>query len=229
MMNKIEQIIYVLYIMSVVPGWADPNRKEDEIKEVKDFIKKCENEELKEKFKLYIKVKSLLYDYDGKGIGDGYAYNDAARIIEVNNYNEELILRVVNNKLKHSVKQLQDVDEYSYMSNKEENKLLSKRKKKAIKYETYISEINIKYPAPAPVQAHTPTPRPTPAPAPISNKQLYSSFFKSTPEPQSKKRIPDSDDEFEDASGGGNSYLRKTSKRGFIKKRKSKKTIKNKK
>ena len=56
-MNKIEQIIYVLYIMSVVPGWADPNRKEDEIKEVKDFIKKCENEELKEKFKLYIKVK----------------------------------------------------------------------------------------------------------------------------------------------------------------------------
>jgi|688.fasta_scaffold404845_2 hypothetical protein len=116
--------------MSVVPGWADPSRKEDEIKEVKDFIKKCENEELKEKFKLYIKVKILLYDYDGKGIGDGYAYSDAARIIEVNNYNEELILRVVNNKLKHSVKQLQDVSGYDYISNKEENKLLSKRKKK---------------------------------------------------------------------------------------------------
>ena len=219
--------------MSVVPGWADPSRKEDEITEVKDFIKKCDNEELKEKFKLYIKVKILLYDHRGRGIGDGYAYRDAADIIEVNNSNEQLILRVVNNELKRAVKQLQNVSGYDYMSNEKDNKLLSKRKQKAMKYETYISEINAKYPVSAPVPA--PMPVPAPAPTPISNKKLYSSFLKSTPEPQMKKRIPDSDDEFEtdefeDAGGGGGtSYLRKTSKGGSIKKRKFKKTSKNKK
>ena len=225
--------------MSVVPGWSDPSRKEDEITEVKDFIKKCDNEELKEKFKLYIKVKILLYDHRGRGIGDGYAYSDAADIIEVNNSNEQLILRVVNNELKRAVKQLQNVSGYDYMSNEKDNKLLSKRKQKAMKYETYISEINVKYPVSAPVSApvHVPIPAPVPAPAPtpISNKKLYSSFLKSTPEPQMKKRIPDSDDEFEtdefeDAGGGGGtSYLRKTSKGGSIKKRKFKKTSKNKK
>lgn len=226
--------------MSVVPGWADPSRKEDEIKQVKDFIKKCENEELKEKFKLYINVKILLYDHRGRGIGDGYAYSDAADIIEVNNSNEQLILRVVNNELKRAVKQLQNVSGYDYMSNEKDNKLLSKRKQKAMKYETYISEINAKYPVsapvPAPMPAPVPAPMPMPAPTPISNKKLYSFFLKSTPEPQMKKRIPDSDDEFEtdefeDAGGGGGptSYLRKTSKGGSIKKRKFKKTSKNKK
>ena len=223
--------------MSVVPGWADPSRKEDEIKQVKDFIKKCENEELKEKFKLYIKVKILLYDHRGKGIGDGYAYSDTADIIEVNNSNEQLILRVVNNELKRAFKQLQNVSGYDYMSNEKDNKLLSKRKEKAMKYEIYISEINAKYPVSVPAPASAPMPAPVPVPTPISNKKLYSSFLKSTPEPQRKKRIPDSDDEFEtdeyeDAGGGGAvnaSYLRKTSKGGFVKKRKFKKTSKNKK
>jgi hypothetical protein len=218
-------MLHILYIMSVVFGWADPRSRYES--EVKEFIKKCKNEELKEKFKLFIKVQSLLYDTHGRGIGDRYAYDDASDFIGVAEHNEEVLLAIVNKKLKQCLQKLKDVNGYDYMSNEKDNELLSKRKQKAIKLEKSILEMNVKYPALAPA----PAPAPMPVPMPVPNNKSYSSFFKpaSTPIPQKKTRIPDSDDEFEtdefeDAGGGGS--VRKTSKGGFIKKRKFTKTIK---
>ena len=185
--------------MSVVFGWSAPRSRYES--KVKEFIKNCENEEIKEKIKLYIKVQSLLHDDRGRGIGDYYAYDDAYDIIS--DYSEDIILLFLNKKLKQSVKRLQDVDGYNHFYNEQDNELLLKRKKRAIKLEKYILEINKKYPEKqVPVVAQLPIPVSLPVPVPElnSNKKLYSSFLKTPtpmPEPQSKTRIPDSDDEFD--------------------------------